>query len=215
MRAVRPPAGGRGQGKTSNPRPACLVPACATCRSLRAAAVALSLRWGIQSVTREGIAAEAGIDGEEAARHYPTLDHCLSAAYDESTTHFREVASRAMDDDGSSWQDRLHAAAAATVEAFDERPDLARFCVVEAWRCDLPLLRASRLAGRRRYVKMLTDQRRSGGDIDLPEVRMELFVGSGHHVSGEELEQGDVDSLRERLDGLIEVFEPAMASPAR
>jgi hypothetical protein len=34
-------------------------------------------------------------------------------------------------------------------------------------------------------------------------------------VSTEELEQGDADSLRERLDGLIEVFEPAMASPAR
>jgi hypothetical protein len=34
-------------------------------------------------------------------------------------------------------------------------------------------------------------------------------------VSREELEQGDGCSLQERLDGLIEVFEPAMASPAR
>jgi AcrR family transcriptional regulator len=165
-------------------------------------------------VTSAGIAAEAGIEPEEAATHYPTLDHCLSAAYDESTTHFREVASRAMDVDGA-WQDRLHAAAAATVEAFGARPDLARYCVVEAWRCNLPLLRASRLAGRRRYIEMLTDHRRPGGDEELPEVRMEMFVGAGHHVSGEELERGDADSLQERLDGLIEVFEPAMASPAR
>jgi hypothetical protein len=86
--------------------------------------------------------------------------------------------------------------------------------VVEARRCNLPLLCASRLAGRRRYIEMLTDHRRSGGDEDLPEVRMELFVGSGHHVSSEELEQGDADSLRERLDGLIKAFEPAMPSPA-
>lgn len=200
--------------QTSNGRSPCVVSGCATCSSLRAAAVSLTLRRGIQSVTSEGIATEAGIGGEEAARHYPTLDHCLSAAYDESTTHFRDVASRAMED-GGSWQERLHAAAAATVEAFDERPDLARYCVVEAWRCNLPMLRASRLAGRRRYIQMLTDHRRAGGDEDLPEVRMEMFVGAGHHVSGEELEQGDGYSLQERLDGLIEVFAPAMASPAR
>jgi AcrR family transcriptional regulator len=181
---------------------------------MRAAAVSLALQRGIQFVTSEGIAAEAGIEGEEAARHYPSLDHCLSAAYDESTKHFREVASRAMEDDGS-WQERLHAAAEATVEAFDERPDLARYCVVEAWRCNLPMLRASRLAGRRRYIEMLTDHRPAGGDEVLPEVRMEMFVGAGHHVSGEELEWGVGDALRERLDGLIEVFEPAMGSPAR
>jgi hypothetical protein len=62
---------------------------------------------------------------------------------------------------------------------------------------------------------MLTDHRSSEGDEVLPEVRMEMFVGAGHHVSGEELEQGDADSLRERLDGLIEVFEPAMPLPTR
>jgi AcrR family transcriptional regulator len=191
-----------------------MVRDCGTCRALRAAAVALAVRRGIQAVTSGGIAAEAGIKAEQAVRHYPTLDHCLTAAYEESTTHFREVASGAMEGEGS-WQDRLHAAAAATVEAFDARPDMARYCVVEAWRCNLPLLRASRIAGRRRYIEMLTAHRHFEGDQDLPEVRMEMFVGAGHHVSGEELEQGDADSLQERLDRLIEVFEPAMASPAR
>lgn len=180
---------------------------------MRAAAVSLALRRGIQFVTFEGIAAEAGIAGEQAVRHYPTLDHCLAAAYDEGTTHFRDVASRAMDDDGS-WKERLHAAAAATVEAFEARPDLARFCVLEAWRCNLPMLRASCIKGRSRYIEMLTDHRSSGGYEDLPEVRMEMFVGAGHYVSGEELERGDADSLLERLDRLIEVFEPAMPSPA-
>jgi hypothetical protein len=213
MGGVRPPGGGRGHLQGANGRSPCAVPGCATCRSLRAAAVALALRWGIQSVTREGIAAEAGIEAEEADKHYPTLDHCLTAAYDETTTHFREVASHAMVGEGS-WQERLHAAAAATVEAFDARPDLARYCVVEVWRCSLPMLRAGRIAGRRRYIQMLASHRRFEGDEDLPEVRMEMFVGAGHHVSGEALEQDDPHSLRERLDRLIDVFEPAMASPA-
>jgi AcrR family transcriptional regulator len=213
MGGVRSPGGGRGHLQGANGRSPCAVPGCASCRSLRAAAVALALRRGIESVTSEGIADEAGIQPEQAAKHYPTLDHCLTAAYDESTTHFREVASDAMEGEGS-WQERLHAAAAATVEAFDARPDLARYCVVEVWRCSLPMLRASRIAGRRRYIEMLTGHRGSGGDEDLPEVRMEMFVGAGHHVSGEALEQGDADSLRERLDRLIEVFEPAIASPA-
>jgi hypothetical protein len=69
------------------------------------------------------------------------------------------------------------------------------------------MLRASRIAGRPRYIEMLTKHRRSGGDEDLPEVRTEMFVGAGHHVSGEELEQGDAESLRERLDQLIQVSE--------
>jgi AcrR family transcriptional regulator len=214
MGALRPLGGGRGQLQTSNGRSGCATPGCAACASLRAAAVALAVRRGIGSVTIGGIAGEAGLEAGEAARHYPTLDHCLTAAYEESTAHFREVASRALDDEGA-WQDRLHAAAAATVEAFEERPDLACYCVVEAWRCNLPMLSASRLAGRRRYVEMLADQRRFGGDEDLPEVRMEMFVGAGHHLSSEELERGDADSLRERLDGLIQAFEPAMPSLSR
>jgi AcrR family transcriptional regulator len=213
MGGVRSPGGGRGHLQGANGPFPCAVPGCATCRSLRAAAVALALRQGIQSVTSERIAAEAGIEPEQAAKHYPTLDHCLAAAYDESATHFREVASRAMEGEGS-WQERLHAAAAATVEAFDARPDMARYCVVEVWRCNSPMLCASRIAGRRRYIEMLLGHRRSGRDEDLPEVRMEMFVGAGHHVSGQALEQGDADSLRERLDRLIEVFEPAMPSPA-
>lgn len=172
----------------------------------------LAVRRGIQDVTSEAIAARAGIPAELACQHYPTLDHVLTAAYEEGATHFREVADRAQDRDGT-WQERLHAAAAATVEALHAQPELARFCVVDVWRCNLPMLRASRIAARRRYVEMMSAQRRAGGDEDLPEVQMELLVGAGHHLTGEEIEQGDADSLQERLDGLIEVFERGMPSP--
>jgi AcrR family transcriptional regulator len=214
MGAVRPPGAGQAQPGASNGRSPCAVPGCPTCRSLRRAAVALALRRGIQDVTTEEIAAEAGIQAQRASGHYPTLDHCLAAAYDEGAAYFHEVASDALARPGS-WHDRMHAAAAATVDAFDARPDLARYCVVEAWRCNLPLLRASRIAARRRSLEMLTDHRRLAGAEELPEVRMEMFVGASHHVSGEELEQGDGDTLQERFEGLIEVFKPAMSSPPR
>jgi AcrR family transcriptional regulator len=197
----------------TNGRSPCPVAACATCRSLRVAAVTLAVRRGIQDLTSDAIAARAGIPAELASRHYPTLDHVLTAAYEEGTTHFRDVADRAQDRDGT-WQERLHAAAAATVEALHAQPELARFCVIEVWRCNLPMLRASRIAARRLYVEMMSAQRRAGGDEDLPEVQMELLVGAGHHLTGEEIERGDPDSLQQRLDGLIEVFERGMPSPA-
>jgi AcrR family transcriptional regulator len=212
MGPERPPRGGRAQARETKGRPPCAVPGCSTCRSLRAAAVALAVRRGIQDVTSEAVADDAGIPTELASRHYPTLDLCLTAAFEEGTKHFREVTNRALDREGT-WQERLHAAAAATVEALDARPELARFCVIEVWRCNLPTLRASRIAARRRYVDMMTAQRRAGGDEDVPEVRMELLVGAGHHLTGEEIERGDADSLHERLDGLIEVFERGMPSP--
>jgi AcrR family transcriptional regulator len=190
----------------------CAVSGCSACRSLRAAAVVLSVRSGIQHVTSEAIAAHAGVPAEVAREHYPTLDHCLTAAFQEGATHFREVTDRALDSEGS-WQERLHTATTATVEALGADPELARYCVVEVWRSSLPLLRATRIAMRRRYVEMMAAQRRAGGDEDLPGVRMEMLVGAGHHVTGEELEHGDADSLHERLDRLIEVFERPMKSP--
>jgi AcrR family transcriptional regulator len=212
MGAERPLAGRRGPEHATNVRSPCQVAGCATCRSLRAAAVALAVRRGIQDVTSEAIADRAGIPAELASQHYPTLDHIVTAAYEEGATHFREVTDRGLEREGT-WQERLRAAAAATVEALHAQPELARFCVLEVRRCNLPMLRASRIAARRRYVEMMTAQRRAGGDEDLPEVRMELLVGAGHHLTGEEIEHGDADSLQERLDGLIDVFERGMPSP--
>jgi AcrR family transcriptional regulator len=212
MGAVRPLArGGSGAGR-SNGRSPCPIASCATCRSLRSAAVSLVAERGIQEVTSESIAWAAGISVACAAEHYPSLDHCLTAAYDEATTHFREVAARALDGDGP-WHERLRAAAAATVEAFDAQPDLARYVVVEVWRSDLPMLREIRIVGRRRYVEMIAERRQGEVGEELPDIRMEMFVGAGHHVTSEELEQGDSDSLRDRLDQLIDVFEPSAPSP--
>jgi AcrR family transcriptional regulator len=211
MAGVRPLGGATARMQTSNARSPCVIADCDTCRRLRTAAVALAVRGGIQDVTLEAIAVEAGVAPERAAEHYPTLDHCLTAAFEAGTARFREATDRALDREGS-WEERMHAAAEATVEELEACPELARFCVVEACRSNLPRLRASRLAVRRRWVEMLNARRRAAGVGDLPEVRMELLVGAGHHLTGEELERGDPEALHERLDGLIEVFERSMRS---
>lgn len=214
MGAAPPLEGGRRDSQRSTGGSPCEVTGCVTCRKLRAAAVDLAARGGIQAATSEAIARLASVPAGRAAEHYPTLDSCLTAAYDDGTTHFRRVTARALGGSGS-WQERLRAAADATVAAFAARPELARFCVLEAWRSDLPMLRACRLTVRRRDIEMMAAHRGPGAGDDLPELRLEMLVGAGHHAVSEELErdQGDPDSLRERLDQLIEVLEPAAASP--
>jgi AcrR family transcriptional regulator len=159
-------------------------------------------------VTLEAIAIEAGIAPAQAIEHYPTLDHCLTAAFEEGTARFREAFDAALEREGSL-QERMRAATAASVEELDLHPELGRFCVVEAWRCELPMLRASRLAVRRRYLETMT----ALGDHDSSDVRTEVMVAAGHHAASEELEQGRPEALRERLDGLIDLFEPAEPSP--
>jgi AcrR family transcriptional regulator len=212
MGAVRPLGAGEPEVRQVDGRPPCGRTDCPDCRKLRHAAVDLAARDGMDTLTSEAIARHAGLSAERARAHYPTLDACLTAAYEQATAHFREVADAALGGAGS-WQERLRAAAEATVEAFEERPDLARFCVVEAWRSNLPMLGACRLAGRRLYVEMMAEH---GGAEAGAGLRMEMFVGAGHHAVSEELEReaDDPDALRERLDRLIEVFEPAPASPS-
>jgi AcrR family transcriptional regulator len=207
MGAVRPLGAGESELQGSDARVPCGTNECPECQKLRHAAVHLAARHGMHALTSEAIARHAGLSHEAAREHYPTLDACLTAAYEQATAHFREVAAAALGGEGS-WQERLRAAAEATVEAFEERPDLARFCVVEAWRSNLPMLGACRLAGRRLYVEMMAAHR--GGQAGAG-LRMEMFVGAGHHAVSEELEReaDSPDALRERLDQLIDVFEPA------
>ncbi len=82
--------------------------------------------------------------------------------------------------------------------------------MVEAARSDLPVLCASRLAARERLVAILAQERGpEADDLDLPELRYEVLVGAAHHVVSEQLDGNqDGGSVRERLDQIIDVFEP-------
>jgi AcrR family transcriptional regulator len=180
---------------------------CSTCRRLRKAAVAVTLRRGMAAATSEAIAERAEVPLERAVEHYPTAEGCLAAAYDEGALLVRRICARVLRGSGS-WQERLRAAADAASEEFKTRPELARFCMVEAWRSDLPMLCASRLASRERLVAILAEE--SGpGDEDLPDLRFEILVGAAHHTVSEEIQaNGGARSVRERVDQVIDLFEP-------
>jgi AcrR family transcriptional regulator len=180
---------------------------CATCRELRSAAISLVARRGIHAVTHRDVAAAAGVELDRAAEHYPTLDHCLAAALEEGSEHFRAATERALDQEGT-WQERLRAATLAMVEEFDLHPELARFCVVEAPRSDLLRLRGARLAARRRYLRLMLSHFDHADDA-MSEVGMEVLVGAGHHVAREGLERGDGFAMLDAMDRLVGAFDPA------
>jgi AcrR family transcriptional regulator len=180
---------------------------CPTCRRLRKATAEFAVRHGVEGITSAAIADFAGVPRERAAEHYPTLEACLAATYDEGSLRLRRACVRALRGRGS-WPERLRAAVDAGIEEFETRPELARFCMMVAWRSDLPVLCASRLAARERLVAILAEE--SGvGDEGLPDLRFEILVGAAHHTVSEEIQaDGGARSVRERLDEVIELFEP-------
>jgi len=162
---------------------------------------------GVTAATSEAIAERAEVPLERAVQHYPAAEDCLAAAYDEGALMVRRICVRVLRGSGS-WQERLRDAVAAAIEEFKTRPELARFCMVEAWQSDLPMLCASRLAARERLVAIL-DEESGVGDEDLPGLRFEIMVGAAHHMAGEEIKaNGGARSVRERLDHVIDMFEP-------
>src|SRR5258706_6541430 len=69
-------------------------PGCSVCERLRAAALELVGKGGIEGVTLEALSARAGCSPEEVQNHYATEEDCLWATYDEvSFALFLELAS--------------------------------------------------------------------------------------------------------------------------
>jgi AcrR family transcriptional regulator len=198
-------------GSTGHPE-GCFLD-CPTCERLRRAAVEIAVRDGIDRTTIAGIAELARVPVDQAMEHYPTAEDCLAAAYDEGALMLRRVCARALRGEGT-WRERLGAAVDMALEAFGERPQLARYCFVEAWYSSLPMLSATRVADRERLVRILAEHHGqvSRGE-DLPELRFEVMVGAAHHAVREQLDgRGDV-TLRERLDRLIDLFERPNSAP--
>jgi AcrR family transcriptional regulator len=192
-------------GSTGHPE-GCFLD-CPTCERLRRAAVEIAVRDGIDRTTTNGVAELAEVPVDQAVGHYPTVEDCLAAAYDEGALMLRRVCARAMRGEGS-WRKRLGTAVDMALEAFGERPQLARYCFVEAWYSSLPMLSATRVADRERLVRILAEHHETASrGEDLPELRFEVMVGAAHHAVREQLDgRGDV-TLRERLDRLIDLFE--------
>jgi AcrR family transcriptional regulator len=183
---------------------------CPTCRRLRKAAAEFAVRHGVEGITNSAIAEFAEVPLERAVQHYPTLEACLAATYDEGALRLRRACRPALRGNGS-WQERLHAAVDAGIEEFTTRQELARFCMMVAWRSDLPVLCAARVAARERFVAILAEE--SGvGDEDLPGLRFEILVGAAHHMISEQIQaNGGARSIRAQLDQVIDLFEPVRA----
>lgn len=192
----------------------CEAPGCRACERLRVAAVELATKRGVAAITNRALARRARLTPDEALRHYASVDACLAAAYREGFEQMAAACAPALDGDGS-WQERLAAACEATIETFASRPDLARFCMVEAWRANLPQLSAERMRGRDRAVALLAEHQRPDEiEEELPDLRFELFAGATQHAIGEELQDPDCSprSIRDRFAGLVGMFEPTPAS---
>jgi AcrR family transcriptional regulator len=193
---------------------ACGESHCSTCARLRSAAVELAARGGVAAATMEAVTGRAGIRPTRAAKHYPTMDMCLVAAYERAARRARLACMPALQGRGS-WPRRLCAAARAVIAEFEDEPELVLFCVVEVWRSSSPVLRDRSLAARETLVALLAEHHvggRSDTDTELPELHLELLVCAAHHVVGEELENGGRDpaAMRRRLEDLIELFEPTL-----
>jgi AcrR family transcriptional regulator len=175
----------------------------------------VAVRDGVEETTSTAVAALAGLPPEECERHYPTVESCLAAAYDEGSMRLRRACVRALRGAGD-WPERLHAAVDAAFREFRHEPELARFCIVEAWRSDILELRASRMAMRERFVAILAEEYRSETDhSQLPDLRFEMMAGAAHHVLSTVFVQEDGRTVRRRLDELIGLFEPEREPAAR
>jgi AcrR family transcriptional regulator len=182
---------------------------------MRSAAVHLATSRGVRAITNRAIARRARLLPNEAIRHYASVDGCLAAAYHEGFSLMVEACTPALSSD-ESWSERLAAACEAAIAVFARRPELGRFCMVEAWRINSPLLARERMVARERSVALLADHCPEESDAELPDLRFELFAGATHHAIGEELQRRDCDpgSIRARFAALIGMFEPARASTA-
>jgi AcrR family transcriptional regulator len=183
---------------------------------MRIAAVDIAAGRGIRAATDTAIARGAQVAPELASRHYATADECLADAYQEGFERLLEASLPALTGDGS-WQERLLAAGNAAILAFADQPQLARFCVVEAWRIDMPALSARRMQVRERFVRTLADHRRPNVEEDaLPELRFEIFAGATRFAIDDELQDPacSMHSLQARFGELVRVFEPAPTASA-
>lgn len=185
-------------------------PACSACERLRAAALAIVDRDGIDAVTTERLADEAGVPVSEVLEHYSDPATCLYETYD-------EVADRIFDEFASAfavrtgWRMALRSAARRVLERMASRHAEARFYFVEVLRGDHELL-SRHLAARARMVELFARELgRRVGVGQLPHVQVELLIGAGFHAVSAAVADGrteELPGLQRELVSRAYVFQP-------
>lgn len=86
---------------------------------------------GLQAATPARIAQRAGISTGAFARLFADREDCLLAAFEQACAKAERHAKVAFDSQ-ECWEDGFRAGLAALLSLFDQRPQLAKLCVVDA-----------------------------------------------------------------------------------
>jgi AcrR family transcriptional regulator len=87
---------------------------------------------GAGSVTVAHIVARSGVSRRTFYELFSDREDCLLAALDQAIAHASAAVLPAYDEGGGRWRERIGAALGALLEFFDEKPAMARLCVVES-----------------------------------------------------------------------------------
>jgi AcrR family transcriptional regulator len=123
------------------------------------------------------VIARSGVSRKTFYEQFDSKEGCLLAIYDEAAQCLRGVVQSAYER-GVTPQERIDAALGILFEWIDSEPEAARVCILEVPSSGLP--------GRRRIATTLTWL--TGvmadvlGDLDVPELLPELFVGGIHQM---------------------------------
>jgi AcrR family transcriptional regulator len=192
--------------------PSC-EPRCRGCAALRAAAVAIVGRDGLEALGWERLCATAQVAQTQVRSHYASCADCLLAAYDEAAEAVF-VAYTAPFRAAPSWSEGLMAATDALLARLAERPDEARLLFVEILRGD-GAMRRHRDRERRRSVELLAcEHHRRRLPEELPDVQFELLHGAMFQMIAAEVAAGRsarLHELRDELLTLASIFEPIAA----
>jgi AcrR family transcriptional regulator len=185
------------------------VPACAVCERMRRAALELVGGGGIEAVSLEAIATQAGIAVQEAAGHYRTAAECLYETYDEVSASVMLDMADAFTQ-GDTWEAGFARARQRLLNRVMTRPAEARLCFVEVDRGDREL-RLRHQVTRQWIVDFLTrEYERRTGPEPLPALQIELLITAGFHaISGAVSGAADAAGLEPQLAGLAEAMGSA------
>jgi AcrR family transcriptional regulator len=186
-------------------------PACPTCETLRAAALDVVGKDGIDALTLAALTARSDLTAPELTRHYPSAAACLRETYVEVSASVREefLATLAA---GSSWTHGLRGAARRLLQRMSENPAEARLCFVEILRADRELQRARDDARRLMLERIVAEHRRRREEEQVPDMQIELLMGAGFHAITAAVIRGGASELPElerelvQLDGVFDLL---------
>jgi len=128
---------------------------------------------GLHATSVARVLARSGVSRRTFYELYEDRDDCLVAAVEQALKHAQERVIPAYEAE-SNWVDAVRAGLLALLSFFDEEPELARLCVVEAL-AGPPAMLARRQQVLQNLAVMLDVAR--GGTRDLPPLTAEGVVG--------------------------------------